>query len=183
MKPAQLFLGDGASGADISECGRYRHRLWRWWDESKPMLCWVMLNPSTADANLDDATIRRCRHYARREGFGGIMVVNLFELRATDPRELSRPDVDAIGPDAGRHWLRAEVLAGADHGRVVAGWGANKATKTPSAQAQIEQVRRWAGDALVCLGTTKDGGPRHPGRLRNDEPLVRWPSPHPLGAT
>src|SRR5271154_3410516 len=76
------------STADISEDGLYRYWLTRTWDPTKPVLNWIMLNPSTADANKDDATIRRCMNFAKHWHYGGIAVYNLFAFRATDPKVL-----------------------------------------------------------------------------------------------
>lgn len=73
--------------ADISDCGRYRWRLSRRWDDG-PQACFVMLNPSTADGLDDDPTVRRCVRFARGWGYGELVVVNLFPYRATDPGEL-----------------------------------------------------------------------------------------------
>ena len=72
----QLFQ-NADRGATISTDGRYRYDLWRQW-EPGPRLGFIMCNPSTADADLDDPTIRRCVGFARREGFAGITVRNLF---------------------------------------------------------------------------------------------------------
>lgn len=78
--------------ADISACGRYRWLLGRQWsaDETLPWMHFVMLNPSTADAELDDPTITRCVGFAQREGCGGLLVTNLSSYRATKPQELLR---------------------------------------------------------------------------------------------
>src|SRR5689334_16488446 len=73
--------------ASISECGRYRYSLHRWWGAGE-RLYFVMLNPSTADAEVDDPTIRRCMGFARTLGFDGIGVVNLYAFRATKPADL-----------------------------------------------------------------------------------------------
>jgi hypothetical protein len=75
-------------GAVISECGKYRFRLWRIWDDSLPKVLWYMHNPSKADADLDDPTIRRCIQFSKDWGYGGLYVGNLFPYRATDPKEL-----------------------------------------------------------------------------------------------
>ena len=75
-------------GADISECGKYRYLLWRVWDESKPMITFIGLNPSTADDVIDDRTITRCMNFAKSWGGGGLYMGNLFAFRATKPQEM-----------------------------------------------------------------------------------------------
>lgn len=75
-------------GATISECGFYRYELWRFWDELKPKLLFIMLNPSTADSELDDPTIRRCIGFAKKWGYGGFYVGNLFAFRSKKPTDL-----------------------------------------------------------------------------------------------
>jgi hypothetical protein len=80
--------------ATISDCGRYRYTLGRTWSDEPPVL-FVMLNPSTADADVDDNTISKCIGFAKRWGHGGITVVNLYAWRATNPKEL--PDDFSVG--------------------------------------------------------------------------------------
>lgn len=75
-------------GAVISSCGKYRYKLWRVWDHSKPLVLFVMHNPSKADADIDDPTITRCINFAKSWGYGGFYVGNLSAYRATDPKEL-----------------------------------------------------------------------------------------------
>jgi len=159
--------------ATISDCGRYRYVLtrppispWRiqpWW---RPAV-FCMLNPSTADATLDDPTIRRCRGFAERNdsAFNGIVVVNLYALRSTDPRALWN-HADPIGPENDR-WLR-DVAACSE---VVCAWGANA---REDRVRQVVEILRAAGASLLCLGQTKDGHPRHPLYVRSDHPLVPW---------
>lgn len=89
---------DGGAGAVVSGDGRYRYALTRTWRPDAPLLTFVMLNPSTADAYADDPTIRRCIGFARREGAAGIRVANLFAYRATSPAALVGP-VDAAADD------------------------------------------------------------------------------------
>ena len=150
--------------AHISKCGRYRYRLDRYWGTS-PRIGFVMLNPSTADAELDDPTIRRCMGFARREGAGGIIVCNVYAFRATNPKELwgqrdpHGPENDDVLRELGR-WA-ASVNA-----PIVCAWGAlgnNSNRHTALLMA--------AGARLVCLGKTKDGHPRHPLYVRGDQPL------------
>jgi hypothetical protein len=91
-------------GAVISECEKYRYALWRVWRKDKLKVMFVMLNPSTADSNKDDPTIRRCIDFAKSWGYGGIVIGNLFGLRATDPKELlNTDDPKGLHND---YWLR-----------------------------------------------------------------------------
>src|SRR5258708_25884820 len=92
-----LFDLDGVEkGAVLSDDLVYRYELTRRWD-SRPMVTWVMLNPSIADAEVDDLTVTKCCGFTQRWGWGGIRVVNLFALRATNPKEL-HDHPDPVGP-------------------------------------------------------------------------------------
>lgn len=93
-----ITKGSPSSGAVFSDCERYRYRLWRVWDESKPKACFVMLNPSTATHEVLDPTVSRCKTRAETLGYGGLEVVNIFALRSTDPKELYRVS-DPVGPE------------------------------------------------------------------------------------
>src|SRR5580693_7206992 len=78
--------------------GEYRYSLTRIWDSSLFPMVFIMLNPSTADHRNDDPTITRCRNRALRDNTAGrLVVVNLFALRATDPRALTRHP-EPVGP-------------------------------------------------------------------------------------
>lgn len=153
--------------ATISECGTYRYRLGRVWDECLPTVVFVMLNPSTADADLDDPTIRRCCGFAKAWGYGGIEVVNLFGLRATNPDELRRhPDpIGHLGTPA-----IGDAVIGAP--LVVAAWGTHGALYGRGAKVR-RLIGEWGG-TLHHLGLTKDGHPRHPLYLRGDTEPTRW---------
>ena len=145
---------------------RYRYRLWRRWDRSRPVVAFVMLNPSTADARRDDPTIRRCMGFAERWGYGGIEVVNLFGLRASDPRTL-RAARDPVGPRNDTHLRRAVRRARL----VVAAWGADRA-----ARSRERALSGRLSPRARCLGTTRSGAPRHPLYLRGDVGLVPLPA-------
>lgn len=142
----------------------YRYALERHWADAPPAV-FAMLNPSTADAFADDPTIRRCIAFARREQCGGLIVVNLFALRATDPKALyAHPD------PVGRHTDGLLLDAVAKGGPVIAAWGVHGALAGRGAEVArlIDHVD------LLCLGTTKDGHPRHPLYVRGDAPLTLW---------
>lgn len=154
----------------ISPCGRYRYRLTRRWGPGA-LLPFVMLNPSTADADVDDATIRRCMSFARREERGGIVVGNLFAYRATDPEAL-RAVADPVGP-SNVSALTGIIIDAAFAGvPVLCGWGAYSRLKDQD--AMLRRIAAKHGVKLVCLGTTMAGYPRHPLYVRRDQPLVEW---------
>jgi hypothetical protein len=158
-------------GAVISDCGLYRYRLSRRWGDGA-LLPFVMLNPSTADADIDDPTIRRCMGFARREGASGIVVVNLFGLRSTDPYEMASHQ-EPVG--AGNADALVEVADTAFHDEtpIVCAWGA-MAFAAERAKLFISTAKG-CGARLVCLGKTKDGSPRHPLYVRGDHPLEPFP--------
>lgn len=161
------------SSAVISDCGLYRYWLDRLWAKGPPQV-FVMLNPSTADASLDDPTIRRCMAFARREGASGIVVVNLFGLRATDPKVLDKHP-DPVGPENAAN-IGMALLSATVAGRpVICAWGANK--NVGKLADDLERRADDFGVELVCLGLTKDGHPRHPLYVRGDAPLVPLTGP------
>lgn len=187
--PALFTLAHDAVSrdADLSDCLRYRYSLRRWWDDSLPWCCWIMLNPSTADAAKDDPTIKRCIKFSQRWGCGGLFVVNLFAWRATDPRQLLSA-ADPVGPK--NDWS-IKTWAEQCQGPLVAAWGAGGrlcATGNDGVYDRRDRAvtRLLSGVRLQCLGTTKDGYPKHPlarGRQRipDDQTLVpyewKWGSP------
>src|SRR5689334_18589152 len=122
-------MSQPTGGALFDPTGRYRYRLWRQWDPAKPAVAFVMLNPSTADATTDDPTIRRCFGFAQGWGFGRLEVVNLFALRATDPRELARHP-DPVGPANDAHIAAALALTD----QAVAAWGCGGALRERGAR-------------------------------------------------
>ncbi|GJH04995.1 DUF1643 domain-containing protein [Paraburkholderia terrae] len=160
--------------AVISECGTYRYLLTRpapvGLEFEQPCVgtaLFVMLNPSTADASIDDPTIRRCKSFAYRWGCNGIAVVNLYGLRSPSPTDLWM-HVDPVGPDNDM-WLRT---AAREHETVVFAWGAN--ARPDRVREVYEIFRPGTHRKILCLGTTKDGSPRHPLYVRADQPLIEW---------
>jgi hypothetical protein len=155
--------------ASISDCGQYRYRLTRYWGPGY-MLPFVMLNPSIADASLDDPTIRRCMGFARREGAGGIIVVNLYAFRATSPGDLMRAGKPP-GPDNKTALVHIAQESIATDMPIVCAWGAGGGAMSLAVVDLLSQFR----PRLLCLGFTKDGSPRHPLYVKGDQPLVPFP--------
>ena len=160
-----------SSAALISPCGVYRYALERRWGDAPPMV-FCMLNPSTADAEVDDPTIRRCKSFAERERCGGIFVVNLFAFRATSPADLNKA-ADPVGPDNVKAIGEALLLSAVMRGPFVAAWGAHSLAGKQAARL-VERARDFH-IKIHCLGKTQTGAPKHPLYLRADAPLEVWP--------
>lgn len=174
--PTDLFAEPSPqemNGAIISECGLYRYHLWRTWNDLAPVMCFVMQNPSTADDVDNDPTITRCIGFAKREGFGGISVRNVFALRSTDETVLlTHPD--PVGPENESHLMHARAVSLLT--QLVVAWGNRLGGK------RLAHHYTAAANALLplkpyCLGTTKSGEPRHPLYLASATPLVPWERP------
>lgn len=144
--------------AEFSPCGLYRYYLEIRWDDSKPFLVMLMLNPSTADAEKNDPTVERCEQRARVMGFGGLIVLNLFAFKATDPKDM-KAALDPVGPE-NNAWLLNTCIR-RDVGMICAGWGAHGSYRDRAAYV-AQMVTARAGRDLHALELTKDGQPRHP---------------------
>ena len=152
--------------AIIDRTGKYRYLLSRHWAGSgHGRLCFIMLNPSTADAEKDDATIRSCLRIAKKIA-GSFSVVNLFAFRATQQSDLILA-LDPIGPENDKYIIEAA----SDADLVIAAWGVEKAAYKARAAA-VRRLLRKNGIELSCLAITKDGYPKHPLFLKGStEPI------------
>lgn len=149
-----LFAGD--TGATFSPCRGYRYRLWRRWADGGAM-CFVMLNPSTADAEEDDATIRKCIGFARRLEYAAIEVVNLYGWRATDPTELNDCK-DPVGPHNDPTIAATAASVRTQGGIVVCAWGGIG----PRSASRVSRVLDLLGAPVHALRLNVDGTPAHP---------------------
>lgn len=149
--------------ARFSRCGKFRYALGRRWGEGERTVLFIGLNPSTADHMRDDPTIRRCIDFARRWGYDGLTIANIFAYRTPYPRVL-RAARDPVGP-RNDHWIR-QLAERSD--LVIAAWGAGG-----EYLARADVVTGYLSD-LYCLGRTKDGWPRHPLYLPKSARAVRY---------
>lgn len=143
--------------AVISNCTQFRYELRRVWDESKPLVLFIGLNPSTADDSSDDNTSRVCINYAKRWGYGGLLLGNLFAYRSTDQSALyTTPDAIGPGNDTWLKKLQSEAKL------VVCAWGGTGSYKNRD-QAVLSFLQ-----APHCLVKLKSGRPGHPLYKRAD---------------
>ena len=123
-------------GARFSDCRLYRYQLWRIWDEGRPYLNVIGLNPSTADETRDDPTIRRCIDYAKRWNYGGLFMTNIFAFRATLPAVMKK-QVEPVGSD-NDHWLIETAANALNAGAVQTGCGKAQYEYNPDRSSKYE---------------------------------------------
>ena len=168
----RLALMQGVKGdAVFSDDGRYRPLMRRWLGEAFPerYILFIGMNPSTADATVNDPTCAREWTFARREGFDAMIKANVGDYRATHPKMLLEPGVVPSSPAN----LPAIRAAAAGAGKVVLCHGKLNKALAP-AGADLVAAMREDGIDLWCFGVNGDGSPKHPLYLRADTPLVRW---------
>lgn len=165
----------------LSDDGVYRWSLRRTWGSPDRLLPFIMLNPSTADALIDDPTIRRCIGFAREMGYDGIHVVNLYAYRATDPKAMwaaQATGIDVTGGVRNNNLIRDLLTNAWEHNiPVIAAWGAGA---SPDRVAWILEQSSTAGPddgtrGLTALRVTKQGHPGHPLYLPATCRPLPWP--------
>lgn len=187
MMQADLFTGGPIvrRSATLSDCGRYRWTLTRMWGTGRHV-CWIGVNPSTADAANDDPTVRRWMSFSQAWGYDGFSAVNLYPFRSSSPAECRRWAAwEGNGPDwHARDAIHANVGIVASEAKsaalVVACWGA-AAWDDVFVEHVCEAIE--AGEepwpVIHCIGTTGSGAPKHPlargaHRVPDDARPVPW---------
>jgi len=149
--------------ATFSSCRTYRYSLSRVWDKKKKYVLFIGLNPSTANEEADDPTIRRCVNYAKDWGYGGFMMVNLFAYRTTLPSNLKKVKYP-IGSKNDKYIVILSKKADI----TVAVWGNNG-----NLYNRDKQVLNLVS-SLMCLKINKSGQPAHPLYLKKDLKLINY---------
>lgn len=166
MTQTSITRGNLASGARFSPCDRYRYELWRRWKLRGDLLVFIGLNPSTADENQLDPTLRRVQAFAKRERFAGFLMLNLFAWRSTNPNQLlDVPDPIGFMND---HFIEAWL----HESSCIACWGNHRVARHRADQVIALAPRK---HRFRCLGTNADGSPKHPLYLPKSTPLVDLP--------
>lgn len=165
------------STARFSPCGVYRYELRRYWRHgTRPLVC-AGLNPSTADAEQDDPTIRRDIGFGKLWHCDFMIKINAYAFRATDPKVMQKAAVagfDVIGPDNDRWILEALTLVRDLSGILLVSWGKNIG---PERQIEMATLIEQAGVVPMCLGTNKNGTPVHELYQPYESQLEVWEAP------
>lgn len=173
IERAREVLSQSWKGA--SDCGKYRYRLHRFLNKengirllidgrvgSVTTCLFIMLNPSTADGETDDPTIRRCMGYASKWRYDMLDVVNLFSYRSTDSKVLINPSFDCWGPEHWEYFMASVAMADL----VVCGWGSHPWAQDVAKDA-IRRIKE-LGKTPLCLKKNANGSPAHPLYLKGD---------------
>lgn len=146
--------------ADFSECRLYRYALRIVWNPALPVAAFIGLNPSTADEWQDDPTVRRCRNFADSWNCGGLLMLNIFAFRATDPDDMMKVE-EPVGPRNSPAYLIEQLESCS--GPHIAAWG-----KHGKHLGRGQDIKRNV-PRLDCLALNKDGSPKHPLYIAGDQ--------------
>jgi hypothetical protein len=148
--------------ATISYCGFYRYDLTRRWEEGGTTCAFIGLNPSTADADIDDPTVRRCIGFAKNWGHSQLVMINAYAYRATNPENMKEAE-NPVGPMNNEYLMlwseKCEI--------VVAAWGTNI---TRMRQQYLKDIIK----DMFILRLTKNGFPSHPLYLPKNLSPIKW---------
>lgn len=151
--------------AVLSECSQYRYSLSRIWDETKPIIGFIALNPSTADHVEDDRTISRCINFSKLWGFGGFYMLNLFAYRATKPSDMMQSD-SPIGSENNKYILELNNKVE----KIVVCWGDKGRHKSRAR----EVIKLLSNNDLYCISINNSGEPKHPLYIKGDAKLMPY---------
>lgn len=153
--------------AIISMCQQYRYELGRDFvlNANNPAI-FCMLNPSTADDQIDDPTIKRCMQFAKDNGHDSLKVVNLYAYRSANPKNLWLTE-DPIGAENDSHLYNLF----SKHKKIICAWGANAKIERV---IEIYQMLQQLNVEMYCLGTTKAGMPKHPLYIKSDQKFLEF---------
>lgn len=143
-------------GAVLSDCEIYRYQLWRIWDKNKPTILFIMLNPSTADDNEDDNTIKKCIRYATKWGYGGFYVGNLYAFRSK-ARSVLKTVLNPIGEDNEMNLLKLSKKCD----KTVCAWG-NEEGRPERIFSKFKNLH------YLKINKDKEKTPAHPLYLNGD---------------
>lgn len=157
-------------GSEFSECGKYRYKLWRIWNNTAPLAMCIGLNPSTANSDTNDPTIGILTRMLSKLGYGGFYMMNLFAFISSKPESL----LTCKDPLGENNFKLKEVEAlCAD---VIVCWGNFK-----QASQRIKEVLPQYPNTK-CFGLNANGTPQHPLALmyngtQNNPKLIQYNQP------
>jgi hypothetical protein len=164
MEQITLFKSNVNKGASFSNDRKYRYALWRIWDKSKPLVMFIGLNPSTANEDENDATIRSVERLSKHNGYGGFYMMNCFAYISTDPKGLI---IDVISTCLNDNLLIETSSKCSD---IVFAWGSFSVVKETGRDKELSEMFPKA----KALFINKNGSPKHPLYCKTDTIFINW---------
>lgn len=152
------------NGANFNDSNTHRLSLWRIWDKTKPLIMFIGLNPSTANATSDDPTIRRVKRFAKDWGYGGVYMMNLFSFISAYPEELRKNEKYL---NQFQNFCEIESWA-LRCDKIVFAWGNFEEAKNAGKEMAFKFPEAY------CLGKNKNGTPKHPLYIKVNTPLIKF---------
>ncbi len=168
-----LFAPTAGNDAIHNEDRTRRYALFRRWSPG-PRVLWVLLNPSKADEKHNDPTLRRCIAYTQAWGFGGLVVVNAFSIKATDPKDMKASSNPGDDQESDSYILKYADEVIAEGGIILCGMGA-PASHRGRGRAVVDMLKH---HPLHYLILTDGGYPGHPLYLSGNLTPQLWNNPH-----
>lgn len=171
-----------SSGACFNTSRTCRYMLWRIWDQALPIVTFAMLNPSRADESTLDNTLRRTHTFARVNGYGGMIIVNLIPFVSPSPKDAVDAEDRAFGENSGGRNVQHIQNALRRSKTIVVGFG-TWVSESPFREA-YQQLKEILNErSPVCLGHNADGSPKHPLYVAANTPLEVFRNATPWSTT
>lgn len=154
------------SGAEFSECRKFRFALWRIWNESLPYVMFIGLNPSTANETEADPTIKSVIRIAKHNGFGGVYMMNCFPFVSTDPNQLEAYRFDPTLAINDERLSQVRIVCS----EVVFAWGNFPIVQKLGRDKQLVEMFPEA----KALHINQNGSPKHPLYCRSNSALIPY---------
>ena len=145
--------------AKFSKDKKHRYELSRHWDLSKSDILFIMLNPSIANENIDDPTIKRLINFTKKFNYGGFFVANLFTYIT--------PYSKTLDTSSGLTKLNLKTIKNFVNKaeEVVYAWG-NSIKEPEELKNLVENPK--------CFGRNLNGTPKHPLYLPSNSKLIKF---------
>lgn len=165
--PVSIWMRSTAVFGGVND--EYRYTLSRTWDDSLPIVMFVMMNPSTASITHNDPSVAKCCRYAADWGYGSLWIGNSCAYRATDQKRLIAVAYP-VGPENDKYLLEMADRASL----ILLAYGQPHKSLRYRGPEVAKLLSRGGTRPLHVLKLCQDGTPSHPLYLRGDLKPTLW---------